>query len=262
MTCCILHFFQALICLAAGLSVENLKKFKTPLNTVFTYWDKDYPEARLEESAQLPFVPVTSGFAWLSAVAHLIVLLNYPLYLSDLRKGINRFRWYEYALSSSLMIALIAILFGCYDILSLILMMAVNACMCLFGLLMETMNVGKTSAELDWTPFIYGCFAGAVPWAVIFAYLGGAGKDFDPPEFVWVILIFYIIFFNCFAINMFLQYKEIGWWSDKYWGWKLGGYYFGEKVYQILSLFSKSMLLWLVFGGSNQPNKMTENSGA
>ena len=94
MTCCILHFFQALICLAAGLSVENLKKFKTPLNTVFTYWDKDYPEARLEESAQLPFVPVTSGFAWLSAVAHLIVLLNYPLYLSDLRKGINRFRWY------------------------------------------------------------------------------------------------------------------------------------------------------------------------
>jgi hypothetical protein len=70
------------------------------------------------------------------------------------------------------MIALIAILFGCYDILSLILMMAVNACMCLFGLLMETMNVGKTSAELDWTPFIYGCFAGAVPWAVIFAYLG------------------------------------------------------------------------------------------
>ena len=94
MTCCILHFFQALICLAAGLSVENLKKFKTPLNTVFTYWDKDYPDARLEESAQLPFVPVTSGFAWLSAVAHLIVLLNYPLYLSDLRKGINRFRWY------------------------------------------------------------------------------------------------------------------------------------------------------------------------
>ena len=70
------------------------------------------------------------------------------------------------------MIALIAILFGCYDILSLILMMAVNACMCLFGLLMETMNVGKSPDELDWTPFIYGCFAGAVPWAVIFAYLG------------------------------------------------------------------------------------------
>ena len=52
--------------------------------------------------------------------------------------------------------------------------------------------------------------------------LGGAGSGFDPPAFVWVILIFYIIFFNCFAINMFLQYKQIGWWSDKYWGWKLG----------------------------------------
>jgi len=33
-----------------------------------------------------------------------------------------------------------------------------------------------------------------------------------------------------------------------------GGYYVGEKAYQTLSLVAKSLLLWLVVGGVNQPN--------
>jgi len=56
----------------------------------------------------------------MSAVAHFIVLLNKDKYLRDLRNGINYFRWYEYAISSSLMIILIALLFGTYDLFSLL----------------------------------------------------------------------------------------------------------------------------------------------
>jgi hypothetical protein len=52
---------------------------------------------------------------------------------------------------------------------------------------------------------------------------------------------------------MGLQYARIGPWSDKFWGYQKGGYYLGEIVYQFLSLFSKSLLLWLVVGGGNQP---------
>jgi len=71
----------------------------------------------------------------MSAFAHMIVLLNKERYITDLRKGINYFRWYEYSISSSLMIVLIAMLFGMYDVVSLILLASVNACMNLFGLL-------------------------------------------------------------------------------------------------------------------------------
>lgn len=59
---------------------------------------------------------------------------------------------------------------------------------------------------------------------------------------------------------MILQYKRVGWWSDKYWGYQKGGYYFGEIGYQILSLVAKTLLLWLVFGGTNQPNSYSGRS--
>lgn len=113
--------------------------------------------------------------------------------------------------------------------------------------------------KTDWTAFWCGCFAGAVPWAVIFAYLGGIGNAASTvPGFVWAILIVYIGFFNCFPVNMVLQYMRVGWWAPKEWsGRGSDGYYYGETVYQVLSLVSKSLLTWLVIGGVNQPNQYT-----
>ena len=125
---------------------------------------------------------MTSSFAFLSMLAHATVLLCYAQYVADLRRGLNRFRWFEYALSSSVMIALIAMLFGIYDVLSLVsaggaevahartrrtpcgnsdgmpsclllrpqvLIMSVNATMCLFGLLHETTN--QKTDTVDWS---------------------------------------------------------------------------------------------------------------
>lgn len=69
----------------------------------------DLPRTELLTRGMLPFCSVTSGFAWMSAAAHGIVLLFFHShYIPDLRRGINRFRWFEYAASSSLMIGLIA----------------------------------------------------------------------------------------------------------------------------------------------------------
>lgn len=220
----------------------------------------------MQQRALLPFAAVTSGFAWMSAAAHFTVLAFYPTYLRDLRNGMNRFRWIEYAFSSSLMMALIAMLFGVYDVISLVLIMAVNACMNLFGDLMEVINHHKRRAgdkvgEVSWVAFWYGCFAGLVPWAVVFAYLGGAASNAsNVPGFVWAILIVYLIVFQTFPINMVGQYAQVWWWNDARWpGLDRGGYYFGERVYQILSLVAKTLLLWLVIGGVNQPNAYTRS---
>lgn len=125
-----------------------------------------------------------------------------------------------------------------------------------FGLLMETANEGKSKEQADWSPFWWGCFAGAVPWAIIFANAGAVASR-SVPAFVWAILFVYLAFFNSFPINMVLQYRRVGWWSDAAQGFEGGGYLFGERVYQILSLVAKSLLLWLVVGGANQPNEYT-----
>jgi len=124
-----LHLVQAIIVLAASQTVGNLKKFKIQLITAIPSWSRGFPEAALQVRGNLPFVAVTSGFAFLSAAAHFAVLLGFQRYLHDLRENqINKFRWYEYALSSSLMIALIAMLFGMWDVISLVLLASVNAC--------------------------------------------------------------------------------------------------------------------------------------
>ncbi len=93
------------------------------------------------------------------------------------------------------MIILIAMLFGNWDPISLTLMASVNACMNLFGLLHERMNEGRDAKNVTWEAFWMGCFAGAVPWAAIFAYLASSPDLGRIPGFVWGILAAYLFFF-------------------------------------------------------------------
>ena len=154
----------------------------------------------------------------------------------------NKFRWYEYALSSSLMIILIAMLFGVYDIGSLILIFFLNVVMNLFGLDMEEINEGRE--KLNWKPFIFGSIAGIVPWIVIILYAFENSDPSEVPWFVYALAGSYFVFFNLFPINMVLQYKKVGKWKD---------YLYGERAYIILSLVAKSVLAWIAFAGVMQP---------
>lgn len=193
---------------------------------------------------ELPFATLVGVFLLLSALAHALVVLFKKRYISDLEKGINQFRWFEYALSSSIMICLIATLFGVYDIASLILIFVLNAIMNLFGLIMEKMNSGKNKKKVSWLPFVLGAIAGITPWLVIFIYMGGINDLSLVPWFVWLIAGTYFVTFNTFPINMILQYRQIGKWKD---------YLYGERVYIILSLVAKTLLAWLVLFGAMQP---------
>ena len=107
----------------------------------------------------LSFVgPLIASFLLLSAMAHL--LIAYPLngfYEDNLKRKMNQIRWFEYALSSSVMIVFIAILFGVWDFWALAMIFVLNGLMNMFGLLMEKMNEGRE--KLDWTPYILGVIA-------------------------------------------------------------------------------------------------------
>jgi len=196
---------------------------------------------------QLPFGVAVSFFLLISAVAHFyLATIGYERYVANLKKGMNPVRFYEYALSSSLMIVLIGMLIGLWDLGALILIFALNAMMNLFGIMMELHN--QHTEKTNWTAFIYGCIAGIVPWIVIMLYFVGAVNSGDgsakPPPFVYAIVPTLFVFFNIFAINMVLQYKKIGPWKD---------YLFGERVYIILSLSAKTVLCWLIWTGTLAP---------
>ena len=170
-----LHLLQGFIMLYFAIFIDKISAFKIPIRSYFLTFDTT--QMRLvtdtKELWDFPFGIAVSMFLFLSALAHFIIISPWgnKIYNRDLEKGINRFRWYEYAISSSLMIVLISLLFGVYDIGSLILIFGINASMNLFGLLMEEIN--QYREKTDWKAFIFGSIAGIIPWIVIVLYAFG-----------------------------------------------------------------------------------------
>lgn len=185
------------------------------------------------------------AFFVLSSVFHFSISTVFrKKYEEDLEKGINKFRWIEYSLSASIMMVSIGFLSGIFDISSLIMIFVLDAIMNLMGLVMEKSNVGfEKTGKLEWLTYWIGCIAGIVPWIVFGIYVWGITKysGGQIPTFVYWIYVTIFIIFNSFAVNMALQYKKVGKWSN---------YLFGEKVYIILSLVAKSLLAWQVFFGA------------
>jgi len=194
---------------------------------------------------EVPFGIAVAIFLLISATAHFyIATIGYKRYSSYLDRKMNPIRFYEYALSSSLMIVLIGQLVGIWDLGSIILMFFLNATMNLFGIMMEYHN--QYTEKTNWLSFVYGSVAGIVPWVVIMIYFLSAlnSSGAKPPAFVYAIIPTIFVFFNSFAINMILQYKKVGAWKD---------YLVGERAYVILSLLAKTALAWMIFAGTLAP---------
>ena len=178
------------------------------------------------------FLFLSAGFHWLVAAPG-----AFERYRSGLAAEHNYFRWTEYSLSSSVMIVLIAMLTGITDIAALIAIFAANAAMILFGAVQERYE--RPGGSL-W-PFWMGCIVGIAPWLAVGVYLWSPGSAAEPPAFVYAIFVSLFIFFNIFALNMWLQYRRVGRWRS---------YIFGERTYIMLSLIAKSALAWQVFAGT------------
>ncbi len=179
-----------------------------------------------------------AAFLALAAVDHLLTgTVAQRRYEADLRAGINRFRWAEYSVSATIMIVLIAFYAGVTGITAVIAVVGANVAMILFGWLQERMNPpGRESTTM--IAFWFGTVAGLAPWVAITVSIIGAETV---PGFVYGIFVSLAIFFSSFAVNQWLQYREIGPWRS---------YAFGEKAYLVLSLAAKSALAWQIFAGS------------
>lgn len=185
---------------------------------------------------------MVAAFMALSAFFHFLVSSPavFPKYVDGLKRHINTYRWVEYSLSSSLMIVVIMQLNGVADYIALFAIFGVNASMILFGWLQERY---VTPGSGDMLPFWFGCIAGAVPWIAIAINTTSPKGPADTvvPGFVYGIIVSLFIFFNCFAIVQWKQYKAQGKWAD---------YLHGERIYIVLSFVAKSLLAWQVFSGA------------
>lgn len=230
---------MAVLHAAQGAAVVALATdFSLPVTAAFLEGPPGTRPPAPEPLFELSIAWGVAAFLFLSAFFHLLVAFIMPdRYRDQLSRGQNHFRWIEYAMSSSVMIVLIALLPGITNIAALIGLFGVNAGMIFFGSVQERYEEPGGSL---W-PFWLGSILGIVPWIAIGVYLLSPGSDAQPPGFVYGIFFSLFVFFNVFALTQWLQYRQVGRWSD---------YLTGERTYILLSLLAKSALAWQVFGGT------------
>lgn len=133
------------------------------------------------------------------------------------------------------MLVVLMMLGGLIEIATIVFIFTLNFVMNMMGLMMEKHN--QLTTKTSWFSFNVGVLAGIVPWIMGGMYFWVSTQNIadSVPVYAQFGFLLTFIFFNTFAVNMYLQYKKIGKWKD---------YVYGEKAYVVLSLTSKSLLDW------------------
>lgn len=197
----------------------------------------------------VPLAVVGPVFLLIAAIFHLFIASPFYIrrYEENIRRGINPIRWWEYSFSSSLMLVALMMMAGLIELPTVVFVFTLNWIMNMMGLMMEKYN--QLTDKTRWFPFNVGIVAGIVPWIIggIYFWINTTNVSDSIPSWAKLGFLITFLFFNSFAINMFLQYKKVGRWKD---------YVYGEKAYIWLSLTAKSALAWIiVIGTINQSVK-------
>jgi hypothetical protein len=231
--------------LIQGITLALILNAETTIPVVTRFFDETPEGIRpvSETLFEFPVAFIGPMFLLLSAFAHL--LISSPMYVrryeQNIAKGINPARWWEYAVSSSLMLVVLLMFGGLIELSTVVFVFTLNFIMNLMGLVMEKYN--QLTTTTSWLPFNIGVLAGIVPWILGGLYFVVSTNNIADaiPVYAQFGFLLTFLFFNSFAINMWLQYKKIGKWKD---------YAYGEKAYITLSLVSKSALGWIIVLGT------------
>ena len=107
-----LHLVQGILMLFLATSViQKIAEFSPKITQNYLAFNPATRSLELasKELFSLPFGILVASFLLISAFAHALISIpkkTNDIYNADLAKGINRFRWIEYSLSSSIMIGL------------------------------------------------------------------------------------------------------------------------------------------------------------
>jgi len=231
--------------LIQGITLAIILNAETTIPVVTRFFDETPDGIRpvSETLFEFPVAFIAPIFLLLSAFAHLFI--SSPSYVrryeANIQKGINPARWWEYAISSSFMLVVLLMFGGLIELSNVVFIFILNFIMNLMGLMMEKYN--QLTTTTSWLPFNIGVLAGIVPWIMggLYFWVSTSNIADAIPVYAQFGFLLTFLFFNSFAINMWLQYKKVGKWKD---------YAYGEKAYIVLSLVSKSALGWIIVLGT------------
>lgn len=188
------------------------------------------------------------AFPLLSALNHAVASFGGGLYGAVLTQQYNPYRWAEYSVSAGVMLWIICTLSGITDIRTLTSVAMLNATLQYVGYLIER---GKQHNPSVVPGLLATAFAIHVAiWTQIFisfyTAVGSAGVEVPPAVYSIVVV-------------MFALFTSFGVWSALWASSSSAIKSFGalESGYVVLSLVSKTLLIWMVYFGVNRPPQAT-----
>jgi hypothetical protein len=182
------------------------------------------------------------GAYFLAAAVHhsLSATVLHTYYQRDLQRGRNRIRWTEFAFSGPVFIVVLALYLGISSVVTLGLMAGGTLVFVCCSWLQEEQNpLGRQSTTM--VPFWAGVAAAVLPWGLLVAHVVGTSAV-SVSGVGLPILLSTMIFGGLFSLNQWLQYRQVGAWSD---------YLFSERTYLALSFVAKSALAWQIVVGTS-----------
>jgi hypothetical protein len=248
------------ISLFAGFNILFLAKLPKERETVSLYRytvsttntsdrdDINYPVDAIKDGSKINVKTLVLAFFGVTALAHLLYATDFfgkGWYSAALNQGWNPFRWIEYGISASLMVAIIAPLCGQKDASSVGLIVAANAAMQGQGFLVERALIAPGGPDM--TSAYFATFVGwlllVAAWASIlrafFNTLNDVNKlgTYKLPSWLWGIGVVQAAFFSSFGFVQLAQLRDAAKSGDP-----ATNFLRFEKSYLVLSFLAKTTL--------------------
>ncbi len=163
------------------------------------------------------------------------------VYEVSLKREVNAWRWVEWALVGGLMVVLLGLLAGMYDVASLALVFALIAAMFTAGYGLELQNrAGKHRSPLGKLLATAGIASGVISLLAVVSYMcatNALGNVAFPVHLYWPYIVVVILFAKL-VVNTHLALTKKGKWSSVW---------YAEGWYMALGFVGETVLAWLLF---------------
>ena len=186
---------------------------------------------------------VAGAIFLVAALAHAAIATLYrEQYQTDLKKGVQRLRWVEYALGNGLLFVALGLLVGARELAVLITLFVLAAAANLLRLGVELWQ-SRAKGQANYILPALAVLADLGAWAGVAVYLWGSGTFGSDglPTFVYFLFGSAFIFAVGCTIRMFLSLRGYR---------KLGDPVFAERLYMFSGLVTKTILVWQIFAGA------------
>lgn len=161
-------------------------------------------------------------------------------YQTALKGRVLAWRWVDLAVTSALMLEIVALISGVQDVMTLKMIAGLAVVTCALGYIAERQNENATKPVL--TTYVVSLFTGALPWLVIAVSLVATPLYglVRSPWYTYALYAAGLISFGLLAYNQFNQHRRLRNWAN---------YIVVERNYLTISLVSKIAFAAILIAG-------------